>query len=131
MDITRVIIRPILTEKSYALNSRDPKQYVFVVDPKANKNHIIDAFVALYEFTPLKVNTQIRKPAKVRTGTLHPGYSKLTKIAYITLPPGKEINTSSEATTEQKQEVKKPKVDTSAAKAKGSLKEVSTAKNLN
>ena len=108
MDISRVLIKPLLTEKSNYLQNLEPKQYAFIVDVKANKHEIRDAFMALYNIAPTKIATQLRKPARVRTGTLKPGFSKLTKIAYITLPPGKAINTSNEAIEEAK-EVSKQK----------------------
>ena len=108
MDISRVLIKPLLTEKSNYLQNLEPKQYAFIVDVKANKHEIRDAFMALYSIAPTKIATQLRKPARVRTGTLKPGFSKLTKIAYITLPPGNAINTTNEAIEEAK-EVSKQK----------------------
>lgn len=122
MDITRVLIKPLLTEKSYALNSNEVKQYAFLVNPKANKHEIANAFAALYEFKPLKVNTQIRKPAKTRTMSYHPGQTKLMKIAYITLPPGKDISVSSEEAAAKQSQAKTEA--TAKAKEKGKLKEV-------
>jgi len=121
MDITRVIIKPLLTEKTYAMNSNEVKQYAFLVNPKANKHEIANAFAALYEFKPLKVNTQIRKPAKTRTMSYHPGFTKLEKIAYITLPPGKDISVGSEPV--EQADTKKTE-QTAKAKEKGQLKEV-------
>ena len=110
MEIIRTLIKPLLTEKSNYLQNLEPKQYAFVVDPRANKHEIRAAFVALYGIEPTHISTQLRKPAKVRTGTLKPGYSKLTKIAYITLPPGKAINTTNEAIEEAKEVSKKKAV---------------------
>ncbi len=37
------------------------------------------------------ITTQLRKPSHVRSGTIHPGFSKLMKIAYITLPKGTKL----------------------------------------
>lgn len=128
MDISRVIIRPLVTEKTNLLQeAAEQKVYAFVVDPKANKHLIASAFAMIFGFNPVKVNTTTRKPAKVRTGTLKPGYSKLTKIAYITIPAGKSISVSSEPVEEtkapSKEETKKAET-VKAAKAKGQLKEV-------
>ena len=120
MDITRVLIKPILTEKTYAMNSNEVKQYAFLVNPKASKHEIANAFAALYEFKPLKVNTQIRKPAKTRTMSYHPGFTKLEKIAYITLPPGKDISVGSESVETNTKKTEQ----TVKAKEKGQLKEV-------
>ena len=103
MEIIRTLIKPLLTEKSNLLQNMEPKQYAFVVDPRANKHEIRAAFMALYGIEPTHISTQLRKPARVRTGTLKPGYSKLTKIAYITLPHGKAINTTTEAIEEAKE----------------------------
>lgn len=122
MDITRVLIKPLLTEKTYAMNSNKVKQYAFLVNPKANKHEIVNAFAALYEFKPLKVNTQLRKPSKTRTMSYFPGFVKLQKIAYITLPPGKDISVSSQE-AESKQNKEKIAA-TEKAKEKGKLKEV-------
>jgi len=122
MDITRVLIKPLLTEKTYAMNSNKVKQYAFLVNPKANKHEIANAFAALYEFKPLKVNTQLRKPSKTRTMSYFPGFVKLQKIAYITLPPGKDISVSSQE-AESKQNKEKIAA-TEKAKEKGKLKEV-------
>lgn len=122
MDITRVLIKPLLTEKTYAMNSNKVKQYAFLVNPKANKHEIANAFAALYEFRPLKVNTQLRKPSKTRTMSYFPGFVKLQKIAYITLPPGKDISVSSQE-AESKQNKEKIAA-TEKAKEKGKLKEV-------
>lgn len=120
MDITRVLIKPLLTEKTYAMNSNEVKQYAFLVNPKASKHEIVNAFAALYEFKPLKVNTQIRKPAKTRTMSYHPGFTKLEKIAYITLPPGKDISVGSEPVETNTKKTEQ----TTKAKEKGQLKEV-------
>ena len=120
MDITRVLIKPLLTEKTYAMNSNEVKQYAFLVNPKASKHEIANAFAALYEFKPLKVNTQIRKPGKTRTMSYHPGFTKLQKIAYITLPPGKDLSVGSEPVETDKKKIEQ----TAKAKEKGQLKEV-------
>ena len=50
MDITRVLIKPLLTEKTYAMNSNEVKQYAFLVNPKASKHEIANAFaVSTYD----------------------------------------------------------------------------------
>ena len=126
MEFSRIIIKPLLTEKTNILKSTEPRQYVFEVDPKASKHQIIEAFMAIYQIAPAKVNTQVRKPAKVRTGTIHPGYTKLTKIAYITLPAGKAIAIDSESAQERAKQVQQPAAPVAEkAPAKGTLKEAS------
>ncbi|MDC4163267.1 50S ribosomal protein L23 [Mycoplasma bradburyae] len=91
MQITDVLIKPVLTEKSYGIMMSEPKKYTFLVNPKANKNYIKQAFKAIYGVTPTAVNTKIKKPARIRTGSQNPGYSRLEKIAIITVPYGVEV----------------------------------------
>lgn len=110
MDFARIILKPLQTEKTHMLQALENKKYCFIVDNKATKNDILIAFQAIYGVVPLKISTQIRKPAKVRTGTLKPGFSKLTKIAIVTLAKGVDIiNTKEEVKTEKK--TKRAKVE--------------------
>ncbi|MDR2369739.1 MAG: 50S ribosomal protein L23 [Mycoplasmataceae bacterium] len=94
MEFTSIILYPLHTEKTYTFVAHTQKKYAFVVDVKATKPMIALAFESIYGIHPTSVATQIRKPAKVRTGTLKPGYSKQIKIAYITLPEGTDIAAS-------------------------------------
>jgi large subunit ribosomal protein L23 len=112
MEFTRIIIRPLHTEKTYTFGALPAKKFAFEVDTKATKHDIAIAFESIYGIHATKVSTQIRKPAKVRTGTLKPGFSKLTKIAYVTLPVGADIAASNkdaakETTPAKKETVKK------------------------
>ncbi|WP_033160176.1 uL23 family ribosomal protein [Mycoplasmoides alvi] len=91
MDLTTVLIRPVLTEKSYFETMSEKKKYSFQVNLKANKTLIRQAFTAIYGVNPISVNVKIRKPSRTKTGTAKPGYTKMKKIAVITLPPGVEI----------------------------------------
>ena len=96
MQLSNIIIKPYLTEKSYAGQALTLKKYAFIVDVKANKSEIALAFKNIFNIVPLKISTMIRKPAVTKTGTLHPGFTKTFKIAYITLPKGKDIAISQE-----------------------------------
>lgn len=96
MELTNVIIKPYLTEKSYTKRAEDKKKYAFVVNVKANKHEIAMAFESIFDINPESVTTMVRKPVATRTGTLHPGFTKAFKIAYITLPKGKDISVSKE-----------------------------------
>ncbi|GHU26412.1 hypothetical protein FACS1894152_0960 [Bacilli bacterium] len=107
MEFTRIILRPIHTEKVYVLNNLPNKKFAFEVDVKATKQDIALAFESIYNIKPTKVATQIRKPAKVRTGTAHPGYTKLMKLAYITLPAGATIAANAEESKNESKAVKK------------------------
>lgn len=89
MDLTKVIIKPLFTEKSYLLSANSSPQYSFIVDKKASKSLIKMAFYAIYNIEPTAINTLLRKPKPTRYTTQRKrGYSKLMKIAYITLPKG-------------------------------------------
>ena len=57
-----VLHRPLVTEKSNYLNNR-LHQFVFEVDPDANRTQIKDAVETLFDVTVLRVNT-INVPAK-------------------------------------------------------------------
>jgi large subunit ribosomal protein L23 len=48
MDASRVILEPVLTEKSNILKEGKRKKYVFKVDKKANKVQVIKAVASLY-----------------------------------------------------------------------------------
>lgn len=64
-DPRDVIIRPVVSEKSYAL--LDENVYTFVVHPDASKPEIRDAIHAIWPGVKvLKVNTLNRKGKKIR-----------------------------------------------------------------
>ncbi len=89
MLATDVIKKPILTEKTtYAMNEEG--KYTFLVDRRANKDDIRDAFQQIYGIRPVKVVTQTRKG---RTRRMKFGWvgAKVTKKAIVRLPEGKTI----------------------------------------
>lgn len=96
MQLTNVIVKPYLTEKSYTRRAEDKKKYAFIVNTQATKRDVAMAFAAIFDIEPESVTTMIRKSVATRTGTLHPGYTKAFKIAYVTLPKGKDISVSKE-----------------------------------
>ena len=96
MQLTNVIVKPYLTEKSYTKRAEDKKKYAFIVNLKATKKDIALAFAAIFDIEPESVTTMIRKSVATRTGTMHPGYTKAFKIAYVTLPKGKDISVTKE-----------------------------------
>ncbi len=101
MELSRTILKPYITEKTEGLKLSGEKQVVsFVVDPKANKNHIKQAFIAMFNIKPEKINIVNHKPAKTRTATLHPGITKAKKIAYVILPKGTRVAVSKEEAEE-------------------------------
>jgi large subunit ribosomal protein L23 len=80
-----VIIRPIVSEKSY--NLIDMGKYTFEVDPRSNKTEIKQAVEVIFGVKVASVNTlnRIGKTRKTRFGM---GKRKDTKRAIITLKSG-------------------------------------------
>ncbi len=89
-DPRDIILKPIVSEKSYALIEQGV--YTFEVDPSASKPEIHDAVEAIWGVKVAKVNTMNRK-GKVRRsrGTNRLGSRKDTKRALVTLAAGNEI----------------------------------------
>ncbi len=90
-DPHRVLIRPVVSEKSYALMENNV--YVFVVDPSATKVDVRRAVEEAFRVRVDRVNTLNRK-GKVRrnrrTNTL--GRRSDTKRAIVTLHEGDSID---------------------------------------
>jgi large subunit ribosomal protein L23 len=88
-DPRDVLIRPVVSEKSYAL--LDENKYTFVVDPRANKTQIKEAVQAVFEVKVTGVNTINRPGKRKRTRT---GFGKRpnTKRAIVTLAEGDRID---------------------------------------
>ena len=80
-----VILRPIVSEKSY--NLIDEGKYTFEVDPRSNKTEIKQAVESIYKVKVSSVNTKNRvgKERKTRFGL---GKRKDTKRAIVTLKSG-------------------------------------------
>ncbi|MDR0340712.1 MAG: 50S ribosomal protein L23 [Mycoplasmataceae bacterium] len=95
MEFSRVILRPMQTEKTYSMKSSN--KAAFLVDPKATK-HDIEIFIStVYGVSPIKITTQIRKPHKTKVATLHPGFTKMKKIAIVTFPADYKIDAEAAA----------------------------------
>ena len=77
-----IIIRPVLTEKSYATIS--DKKYVFEVDKTANKTQIKDAVEKVFGVKVESVNT-LRTIGKIRRQGRTQGRTPEIKKAYVTL----------------------------------------------
>ena len=77
-----IIIRPLLTEKSYA--DIATKKYVFIVDKKANKTEIKLAVEAIFGVKVDKVNTANVRGKLKRQGR-NEGYTSDYKKAAVTL----------------------------------------------
>ena len=87
-DPRDVIVRPVISEKSYGL--LDENKYTFLVDPDANKTQIKIAVEQIFNVTVLSVNTANRKGKRKRTRTGF-GTRKDTKRAIVSLKDGDRI----------------------------------------
>ena len=93
--IKNIIIKPILSEKSDKLISKQNK-YSFVVDKKANKVEIQKALASMFpSVTVVDVNTSVM-PGKIKTRNTRSGLVKgrfsSYKKAVVTLSPGDELD---------------------------------------
>ncbi len=77
-----IIIRPVLTEKSYATIA--DKKYVFVVDIHANKSEIKAAVEKIFGVKVESVNT-LRTDGKIKRQGRTQGRTPEIKKAYVTL----------------------------------------------
>jgi large subunit ribosomal protein L23 len=90
-DATSIIIRPVISEKTYRLMDSDV--YVFVVDKRANKIEIRQAVEEVFGVRVLNVNTLNRKGKSTRNRrTNTPGRRPDTKRAIVTLHAGDKID---------------------------------------
>ena len=83
-----IIIRPIVSEKSYAGLERNT--YTFLVAPDANKTEIKEAIQQIWNVGVLNVNTMNRK-GKVKRTRIATGKRPDQKRAVVTLRPGDAI----------------------------------------
>jgi len=84
-DPRDVIVRPIVSEKSYSLI--DQGKYTFEVDPTANKTEIKLAIEKIFGVKVASVNT-INRQGKTRRTRFGMGKRKDTKRAIVTLASG-------------------------------------------
>jgi large subunit ribosomal protein L23 len=87
-DPRDVILRPVVSEKSYVL--LDQRVYTFIVHPDASKPEIRDAVQKIFDVRVEKVNT-LNRPGKVRRRRTGSGRTSDTKRAMVTLAEGDEI----------------------------------------
>lgn len=88
MEHTQVIIRPVVSEKSYVLASND--RYTFRVHEKANKTQIRQAIEALFEVNVVEVRTMSVKSKPKRRGYTS-GRTRSWKKAVVQIKPGQQI----------------------------------------
>lgn len=84
-DPRDVILRPVVSEKSYSLI--DEGKYTFEVDPRSNKTEIKQAVEHIFKVKVASVNTlnRVGKERKTRFGI---GKRKDVKRAIVTLKSG-------------------------------------------
>ncbi|MDA3958460.1 50S ribosomal protein L23 [Oceanispirochaeta sp.] len=99
MDAYKVIIEPVLTEKSNFLRDGETKKYVFKVDKKVNKIQVIEAVKDIFSVNPVScniVNVRGKKKANVpiSAASFIRGYGKTSswKKAIVTLAAGEKID---------------------------------------
>ena len=90
-DPRSIIIRPVVSEKSYGL--LDDGVYTFVVDPRATKIEISQAVESIFNVQVAKVNTLNRKGKRKRNRKSQTfGKRPDTKRAIVTLAAGGRID---------------------------------------
>ena len=88
MDARQVIIRPVVSEKSYALMGEG--KYTFRVHERAHKLQIAQAVEEIFEVRVRAVRTSKVKSKPKRRG-VNSGRSRSWKKAVVQLAPGERI----------------------------------------
>lgn len=97
MDPRSVIIKPVVSEKSYALMGAN--KYTFRVHEDANKTQIGQAVEAIFDVKVEKVRTSSVKSKPKRRG-VHSGKTRSWKKAVVELRAGDRIEIFEGAATE-------------------------------
>ena len=84
-DPRDIIIRPVVSEKSYSLI--DEGKYTFEVDPRANKTEIKAAIESIFDVKVSSVNT-LNRQGKARQTRFGTGRRKSVKHAIVGLKSG-------------------------------------------
>lgn len=88
MDSSQVIIKPVLSEKSFALSAVG--KYTFRVHPDAHRTQIRQAVESLFGVNVLEVRTLSVKSKPKRRG-LTRGRTRAWKKAIVQVTPGQSI----------------------------------------
>jgi large subunit ribosomal protein L23 len=88
MDARQVIIRPVVSEKSYALMAEG--KYTFRVHERAHKLQVAQAIEEIFSVHVRSVRTSKVNSKPKRRG-LHSGRSRSWKKAIVQLAPGERI----------------------------------------
>jgi large subunit ribosomal protein L23 len=89
MDHTQVIIRPVVSEKSYVLSAAD--RYTFRVHRDAHKTQIRQAVEALFDVHVVDVRTMSVKSKPKRRGNTAKGGTREWKKAIVQVRSGESI----------------------------------------
>ncbi|HTU77745.1 MAG TPA: 50S ribosomal protein L23 [Solirubrobacteraceae bacterium] len=89
MEHTQVLIRPVVSEKSYVLSAAD--RYTFRVHADAHKTHIRQAVEALFDVHVVEVRTMSVKSKPKRRGNTARGRTREWKKAIVQIRPGESI----------------------------------------
>ena len=88
MEHSQVVIRPVVSEKSYVLAAAD--RYTFRVHPEAHKTQIRQAVEALFDVHVVDVRTMSVKSKPKRRGTTR-GRTRQWRKAIVQVRPGESI----------------------------------------
>ena len=88
MDFSQVIIRPVVSEKSYALSAAN--RYTFRVHPAAHKTLIRQAVEGLFDVHVVEVRTQSVKSKPKRRANIA-GRTRTWKKAIVQIREGESI----------------------------------------
>lgn len=90
MNLNRLILKPVITEKSLAQTSFG--QFTFYVEPKSRKHQIKTAVEQQFKVHVVAVTTLTGKPTQKRTGRKRlPAQTSMSKKAIVTLKTGESI----------------------------------------
>ena len=95
MEANKILIEPVLTEKTNILKEGEQKKYVFKVDKRANKIQVMAAVKDLFNVQPVACNiVNVKsKPRMARTKSgLRYGQTTPWKKAIVTLKSGEKID---------------------------------------
>jgi len=89
MEHSQVIIRPVVSEKSYVLAAAN--RYTFRVHTEAHKTQIRQAVEALFDVHVVDVRTMSVKSKPKRRGTTPRGSTRQWRKAIVQVRPGESI----------------------------------------
>lgn len=89
MDHRGILVRPVVSEKSYALMAEG--KYTFRVDDRAHKTQIAQAVEKVFDVKVAGVRTS-KVRAKPKRRGVHQGHSRAWKKAVVQLAPGDRID---------------------------------------